>query len=85
MLTVLIQQRVNKEKGHQKTFGGTGYVYKVDYSDDGLEAQSVKNSPAVQETWIQSLVWEGPLEKGEGTHSSILVQEFHGLYRVGHD
>ena len=74
MLTVIIQQRVNKEKGHQKTFGGNGYVYKVDYSDDGLEAQSVKNSPAVQETWIQSLVWEDPLEQSMATHSSILAQ-----------
>ena len=73
MLNVLIQQRINKEKGHQKTFGGNGYVYKVDHSDDGLEAQSVKNSPAVQETWIQSLGWEDPLEKEMATHSSILA------------
>ena len=38
-----------------------------------LVAQLVKNLPAVQETWVQSLGWEDPLEKGEATHSSILA------------
>ena len=38
-----------------------------------LVAQMVKNLPAMQETWIQSLSWEGPLEKGMATHSSILA------------
>ena len=33
----------------------------------------VKNQPAMQETWVQSLGWEDPLEKGMATHSSILV------------
>ena len=32
-----------------------------------------KNPPAVWETWIQSLGWEDPLEKGKATHSSILA------------
>ena len=36
-------------------------------------AQLVKNPPAKQETWIRSLGWEDPLEKGKGTNSSILV------------
>ena len=36
-------------------------------------AQMVKNLSAVQETWVRSLVWEDPLEKGMATHSSILV------------
>ena len=31
----------------------------------------VKKSPAMQETWIQSLGWEDPLEEGMATHSSI--------------
>ena len=35
----------------------------------------VKNLPAVQETWIQSLNWEDPLEKEMATHSSILACE----------
>ena len=36
-------------------------------------AQLVKNPPAVRETWVQSLDWEDPLEKGKATHSSILA------------
>ena len=35
-------------------------------------AQTVKSPPAMQETWVQSLGWEDPLEKGMVTHSSIL-------------
>ena len=37
-----------------------------------LVAQQVKNLPAMWETWVQSLGWEDPLEKGKATHSSIL-------------
>ena len=33
----------------------------------------VKNLPAMQETWIESLGWEDPLEKGMATHSNILA------------
>ena len=36
-------------------------------------AQMVKNPSAIQETQVQSLVWEDPLEKGMVTHSSILA------------
>ena len=36
-------------------------------------AQIVKNSPATRETWVLSLAWEGPLEEGMATHSSILA------------
>ena len=36
-------------------------------------AQLVKNPPAMCETWVQSLGWEDPLEKGKATHSSILA------------
>ena len=35
-----------------------------------LVAQLVKNLPAMQETWVPSLGWEDPLEKGKATHSS---------------
>ena len=56
----------------------------------------VKNLPAMWETWVQSLGWEDPLEKGPATHSSILawripwIEEPGGLQsigsqRVGHD
>ena len=38
-----------------------------------LVAQLIKNPPAMQETWLHSLVWEDPLEKGKATHSSILA------------
>ena len=38
-----------------------------------LVAQMVKNVPARWETWVRSLGWEDPLEKGMATHSSILV------------
>ena len=59
-------------------------------------AQTVKNLPAVQETWVGSLGWDDPLEKGMVTHSSILAwsipwtEEPGGLqsmesHRVGHD
>ena len=38
-----------------------------------LVAQLVKNLPAMWETWVRSLAWEDPLEKGKATHSSILA------------
>ena len=38
-----------------------------------LVAEAVKNLPAMQETWVQSLCQEDPLEKGMATHSSILA------------
>ena len=43
-----------------------------------LVAQMVKNLPAMQDTQVSSLGWEGPLEKGIATHSSILPRGFHG-------
>ena len=43
-------------------------------------AQLVKNLLAMQETWVPSLGWEDPLEKGKATHSSILAWRIHGLY-----
>ena len=52
---------------------GTGYP--PQYSWASLVAQLVKNPPAMWETWLQlqSLDWEGPLEKGKATHSRILA------------
>ena len=43
------------------------------YSWASLVAQLVKNPPAMWDTWIQSLGWEDPLEKGKATYSSILA------------
>ena len=37
----------------------------------------VKNLPGMQGTWVQSLGWEGPLEKGMATHSNILAWRIH--------
>ena len=61
-----------------------------------LVAQTVKDLPATQETWVQSLGHEEPLEKGMATHSSILASKIPWaeepgvlqsmvLQRVGHD
>ena len=52
---------------------GEGIGYPLQYSWASLVAQLVKNSPAMQETWVLSLGWEDPLEKGKATHSSILA------------
>ena len=38
-----------------------------------LIAPFIKNPPAMRETWVRSLGWEDPLEKGKATHSSILA------------
>ena len=54
-----------------------------------LTAQSVKNLPAVHETWVEFLGWEDPLEKEMATHSSILAwripwtEEPGGLQSMG--
>ena len=61
-----------------------------------LVAQMVKNLPTMQETQVQSLGREDPLEKGKATHSSILpwripwTEEAGGIqsmgpHRIGHD
>ena len=59
-------------------------------------AQTVKNLPAMQMTWVLSLGWDDPLEEGVATHSSILAWRIPwteepggplsmGLQRIGHD
>ena len=65
--------------------------YSLQYSWTFLVAQLVKNLPTMRETWVQSLGWEDPLEKGKATDSCILawripwtVQSL-GLQRVNHD
>ena len=52
---------------------GEGIGYPLQYSWASLVAQLVKNLPAMQETWVQSLGWKDPLENGKATHSSILA------------
>ena len=47
---------------------GEGKGYPLQYSWASLVAQLIKNPPAMWETWVQSLGWEDPLEKGTATH-----------------
>ena len=49
------------------------YIYIYIRTHTSLVAQTVKNLPAKQETWVQSLGWEDPLEKGMASHSTILA------------
>ena len=61
-----------------------------------LVVQSVKNLPAVQKTWVQSLGWDNPLGKEMANHFNIVawkipwaeepsIQQFMGISRVGHN
>ena len=52
---------------------GEGTGYPLQYSWASLVTQWVKNLPAMWETWVRSLGWEDPLEKGKATHSIILA------------
>ena len=52
---------------------GGGRIPIIGKGRASLVAQLVKNRPAMQETWVQSLGWEDPPEKGKATHSSILA------------
>ena len=68
----------------------------LQYSWDSLVSQIIKNPSAMRGTWVRSLGWENPLEKGMATHSSILACRIpmdrgawqatvHGSQRVGQD
>ena len=46
----------------------SGFMFHLDNPRASLVAQTVKNLPAMQEIWVQSLGWEDPLEKGMATH-----------------
>ena len=48
---------------------GEGIGYPLQYSWASPVVQLVKNWPAMRETWVRSLDWEDPLEKGRATHS----------------
>ena len=61
-------------------FNRQGIGYPLQYSWASLVAQLVKNPPAMWETWIRSLGWEDPLEKGMATHSSILAWRIPWTY-----
>ena len=52
---------------------GEGIDYPRQCSWASLVAQLVENPPVMRETWVRSLCWEDPLEKGKATHSNILA------------
>ena len=52
---------------------GEGIGYPLQYSWASLVTQLVKNPPAMWESWVPSLGWKDPLEKGKATQSSILT------------
>ena len=52
----------------------------MDSDGASLVAQLVKNLSAIQETWVRSLGWEDPLEKGKATTLLFWPGEFHRLY-----
>ena len=60
-----------------------GIGYSLQYSWASVVGQSFKNLPAMWETWVWSLSWEDPLEKGMATHSTILVWEIPGTEKPG--
>ena len=60
----------NKILGQHKKQLFPNFQFLVTYS---LVAQLVKSPPAMWDTWVQSLGWEDPLEKGKATHFSVLA------------
>ena len=72
-------------------YPGEGIGYPLQYSWASLVAQLVKDLPAVRETWVWSLGWEDPLEKGTATRSSFLAwripwtMQSMGLQRIRWD
>ena len=52
---------------------GEGIGYPLQCPWASLVAQLVKNPPSIRETWVLSLGWEDPMEKGKAIHSSILA------------
>ena len=75
---------------------GEGTGYPLQYSLASLMAQTVKNLPAMWETWVSIPGPQNPLEEGVATHSSVLAWRIPGMgepgglpsmgsHRVGHD
>ena len=92
----LIAQFVKKPRAMSGRSPEEGIGYPLQCYWASLVAQLVKNPPAMQETWVWSLGWEDPLEKGMATHSSILAWRIPwteepgrlqsmGSQRVGYD
>ena len=95
LLTLLVSRirlqcrRLWLDSGSERS-AGDGIGYPLQYFWASLVAQLVKNLPAMWETWVQSLGWEDPLEKGKATHCSYGLENsmdciIQGVARVGHD
>ena len=67
--TIYPHSSVGKESACSAGDPGEGIGYPLQYS----WAQMVKNLPAMWETWVRSLGWEDPLERGKATYSSNLA------------
>ena len=87
---------VESHKSYTKEKELMFHIYAYIHTWVSLVAQSVKNLPAMQVTWVWSLGWEDPLEEGMATHSSSLAWKIPtdrqpsglhsmGSQRVGHD
>ena len=59
-----------------------GIGYPLQYSWTSFVTQQVNNLLAVQETWVRSLSWEDPLDKGKATHSTILAWEIPWIPKI---
>jgi len=87
----LESQDVTDPGSHLQIILGAGNMWRPQRKWASLVDQLVKNPPPVWETWVQSLGWEDPLEKGKATHSSILAWRIPwtvysmGSQRVGYD
>ena len=66
------------------TSPGEGTGSPLQYSWAALVAQTVKKPPVMQETWVQSLVWEDPLEEGMATHSWRIPRERGAWWAIVH-
>ena len=71
-----------KEKSKVKWPKNLEFPYQLS-TGASLGAQMVKNLPEMQETWVQSVVWEDPLEKRMATHSSSLSWRISGTEEPG--
>ena len=65
---ILLEEALSKQLSLHINFCFLLYLFWA-----SLVAQTVKNSPAIRETWLRSLGWEDPLEEGMVTHSNILA------------
>ena len=90
-MSLWTEEPVYTQRGQFSNFTSTLHL-----NGASLVAQMVKNLLAAQETWVQFLNWEDPLEEGMTTHSSILAWrlpwteepgglQYKGLQRVEHD